>query len=118
MPTLGRESEYLLHIAYWAVNGPAKAKQLEREIEAAILANQKHRDESGVVTGDSAEEAKSLGLTMEQVQAAKLLGMSPAEYVAFAKVDNLESYRKFKKDKKKKVGGCRLDVWIHNPLWR
>lgn len=88
--------------AYWAVNGPAKAKQLEREIEQRILANQKHRDESGVVTGDSAEEAKSLGLTMEQIQAAKLLGMTPAEYAAFAKVDNLESYRKFKKDKKKK----------------
>jgi hypothetical protein len=88
-----------LEQAYWAVQGPKRVEQIKRETEQRVLADLKAKAAYGGVMGDSSEEIQKLGLTPEELSAARAMGMDPKEYAALKNVDNIEAYRSLKKKK-------------------
>jgi hypothetical protein len=84
--------------AYWAVNGANRAKAIQQEAEQRALANIQKRQGLGA-EGDGGADLKSLGLSAEQVQFAKMAGMDPKHFAEMKQVRGLDEYRALKAKK-------------------
>lgn len=76
----------------------SKADQ-QRVMEQKILRDLKRKESASVdmtPTGGSTVATTKVKLTNEQIQIAKLAGMTPAEYYRLTKTDTLDKYRKTK----------------------
>lgn len=89
-----------LEQAYWAVQGSKRVEQVQRETEQRVLAELQAKAAYGGVMGDSSQEIRDLGLTPDEIGAARLLGMDPKEYAALKKAEDLDAYRSLKSKKK------------------
>lgn len=88
-----------LEQAYWAVNGPSRAKTLKSETEQKVLQDVKKRRGLGAES-DATPEIKKLGLSKEELNMAKSVGMEPEEFAAMKGMRGIGDYEEYKSKKK------------------
>jgi len=95
-----KKNNMTLEQAFWATQGPTRAKQMQTEIEQRVSTSLREKMARGGVLTDDADDGGAGSLTPEQRAAARLMGLSEEEYKASLDSPDLESYRKARKAKK------------------
>lgn len=89
-----------LREAFWILHGERRAAELSAEAEQKVLAQVERRRGLGAETDDAAQEFQDLGLSHEDIQAARALGLDPKRAAKLLKVENLDDFEQiFGEDK-------------------
>jgi hypothetical protein len=85
--------------AYNALYGDLKYADMERTIEQRILNNQQKKQSKAIDTTPTAHVAAKpkVNLTQDQIDLAKMAGMTPQEYYNMLNTKSLDKYQKLKK---------------------
>ena len=78
--------------AFWQLYGEEVAQRLARDAERRALENARKRAALTAESDDAVQELQKLGLTPEEVEFARRIGMDPKEYAILKEATTLDQY--------------------------